>query len=52
MVFLQPFITPSVHLHVQPEMIFQGLALAFFIAGAMMEKPLHSPGLGAWAKRV
>jgi hypothetical protein len=37
MVYLRPFITPQVHLHVQPEMVFQGLALALFIAGAMME---------------
>jgi hypothetical protein len=37
MVYLRPFITPQVHLHVQPEMIFQGLVLALFIAGAMME---------------
>jgi hypothetical protein len=37
MVYMRPFITPEVHLHVQPEMILQGLALALFIAGAMME---------------
>jgi hypothetical protein len=37
MVFMRPFITSEIHLHVQPEMIFQGLALALFIAGAMME---------------
>jgi len=36
MVYLRPFITPEVHLRVQPEMILQGLALALFIAGAMM----------------
>jgi len=39
MVYLRPFITPEVHLRVQPEAIFQGLALALFIAGAMMESP-------------
>jgi hypothetical protein len=39
MVYLRPFITPEVHLTVQPEIIGQGLALAFFIAGAMMESP-------------
>jgi hypothetical protein len=39
MVYLRPFITPEVHLHVQPEMILQGVALAFLIAGAMMEPP-------------
>jgi hypothetical protein len=37
MLYLRPFITPEVHLRVQPEMIFQGLSLALFIAGAMME---------------
>jgi hypothetical protein len=42
MIYMRPFITPSVHLHVQPETIFQGLALAFFIAGAMMEKPART----------
>ncbi len=43
MVFMRPFITSEVHLHVQPEMILQGLALALFIAGAMMEPkmPAH-----------
>jgi hypothetical protein len=39
MVYLRPFITPEVHLRVQPEIIAQGLALAFLIAGAMMEAP-------------
>ena len=39
MVYLRPFITPEVHLRVQPEIIGQGLALAFLIAGAMMEAP-------------
>ena len=39
MVYMRPFITPEVHLRVQPENIFQGLALALFIAGAMMERP-------------
>ena len=39
MVYLRPFITPEVHLRVQPEIILQGLALALFIAGAMMERP-------------
>jgi hypothetical protein len=37
MIYLRPFITPAVHLHVQPENILQGLALAFFVAGAMMK---------------
>ena len=36
MVYLRPFITPEVHLRVQPEMILQGVGLALFIAGAMM----------------
>jgi hypothetical protein len=39
MVYLRPFITPEVHLRVQPEIVLQGLALAFLIAGAMMEAP-------------
>jgi hypothetical protein len=39
MVYMRPFITPEVHLRVQPEIILQGLALALFIAGAMMERP-------------
>jgi hypothetical protein len=39
MVYLRPFITPEVHLKVQPEIVGQGLALAFLIAGAMMEPP-------------
>jgi len=39
MVYLRPFITPKIHLRVQPEIIGQGLALAFLIAGAMMEAP-------------
>jgi len=39
MVYMRPFITPEVHLRVQPETILQGLALALFIAGAMMERP-------------
>jgi hypothetical protein len=34
-----PFITPEVHLRVQPEIILQGLGLSLFIAGAMMERP-------------
>lgn len=37
MVYLRPFITPYVHLAVQPEIILQGLALGLLIAGAMME---------------
>jgi hypothetical protein len=37
MVYMRPFITPYVHLKVQPEIVGQGLALAFLIAGAMME---------------
>ena len=39
MVYLRPFVTPVVHLAVQPEMVFQGVGLAFFIAGAMMDPP-------------
>jgi hypothetical protein len=39
MVYMRPFITPAVHLRVQPEIILQGLALALLIAGAMMEQP-------------
>jgi len=39
MVYMRPFITPEVHLRVQPEIILQGLALALFIAGAMTESP-------------
>ena len=39
MVYMRPFITPAVHLHVQPEIILQGLGLAFLIAGAMMQPP-------------
>ncbi len=38
MVYMRPFITPSVHLRVQPEIVLQGLALAVFIAGAMMDR--------------
>ena len=37
MVYLRPFITPQVHLRVQPEIILQGMVLALFVAGAMME---------------
>jgi len=39
MVYMRPFITLEVHLRVQPEIILQGLALALFIAGAMIERP-------------
>jgi len=39
MVYMRPFITPMVHLKVQAEIVLQGLALAFLIAGAMMEAP-------------
>jgi hypothetical protein len=39
MVYMRPFITPEVHLRVQPEIILQELALALFTAGAMMERP-------------
>ena len=39
MVYMRPFITPLVHLQVQPEIICQGLGLAALIAGAMMEAP-------------
>jgi hypothetical protein len=42
--YLRPFITPLVHLKVQPEIILQGLALAFLIAGAMMEAPRKAYG--------
>jgi len=38
-VYMQPFITPEVHLRVQPEIILQGLGLALFVAGAMMARP-------------
>ena len=37
MVYMRPFITPYVHLAVQPEIIGQGLALGLLIAGAMTE---------------
>jgi hypothetical protein len=37
MLYMRPFITPEVHLRVQPENIFQGLALALFIAGAVYD---------------
>jgi hypothetical protein len=39
MVYMRPFITPEVHLRVQPEITLQGPALALFIAGAVMERP-------------
>ncbi len=39
MVFMRPFITPYVHLAVQPEMVGQALFLGLLIAGAMMESP-------------
>jgi hypothetical protein len=39
MVYLRPFITPYAHLAVQPEIVLQGLALAFIVAGAMMQAP-------------
>ena len=39
MVYMRPFITPYIHLAVQPEIIGQGLALAFLVAGAVMEGP-------------
>lgn len=45
MVYLRPFITPEVHLRVQPEVIGQGLALAFLIAGAMKEAPRKAQAL-------
>ncbi len=44
MVYMRPFVTPSVHLNVQPEILLQGLALALFIAGAMMESSEKMPG--------
>ena len=42
LVYLRPFITPWVHLRVQPETVVQGLALALFIAGAMMDRRENS----------
>jgi hypothetical protein len=42
MVYLRPFITPYVHLAVQPEIVGQGLALGLLIAGAMTEAPGRS----------
>jgi len=39
MVYLRPFVTPYVHLAVQPEIIGQGLALGLLIAGAMTDGP-------------
>ncbi len=39
MVYLRPFITPYVHLVVQPEIVLQGLGLAIIVAGAMMQAP-------------
>jgi len=47
MLNMRPFITPEVHLRVQPEIILQGLGLAFFIAGAMMEPPQRPITQGA-----
>jgi hypothetical protein len=41
MVYMRPFITPEVHLRVQPEIILQGLGLALFISGAMLERPIR-----------
>jgi len=43
MLYLRPFITPEVHLRVQPEMIMQGLGMALFIAGAMIDSPRKLP---------
>jgi hypothetical protein len=42
MVYLRPFITPMVHLAVQPEIILQGLGLAALIAGAISESPVRT----------
>jgi hypothetical protein len=39
MVYMRPFITPYVHLAVQPEIVGQGLVLALLIAGEMTESP-------------
>ena len=39
LVYMRPFITPYVHLAVQPEIILQGLGLAALVAGAMTEAP-------------
>jgi hypothetical protein len=47
MVYMRPFITPEVHLRVQPETILQGLALALLIAGAMMQEPRRVSTQGA-----
>jgi phosphoglycerol transferase MdoB-like AlkP superfamily enzyme len=38
MLYLRPFITPVVHLRVQPENILQALGVALLVAGAMMER--------------
>jgi len=35
MVYMRPFITPAVHLKVQPELVVQGLALGALVAGWM-----------------
>ena len=37
MIYMRPFITPTVHLRVQPENILQGLALGLLVAGAMAD---------------
>jgi hypothetical protein len=44
MVYMRPPFTGLVHLKVQPEIIAQGLALAFLISGAMMEPPRKVEG--------
>ena len=46
MLCMRPFITPEVHLRVQPEIILQGLGLALFVSGAMMEPPEKAPSQG------
>jgi len=44
MIYMRPPFTGLVHLKVQPEIIAQGLALAFLISGAMMEPPRKVEG--------
>lgn len=36
MVYMRPFITPAVHLRVQPEIVLQGVAMALFVAGTLI----------------
>ncbi len=39
MVYMRPFITPAIHLRVQPEIVVQGLALAALVAWWISPKP-------------